>query len=233
MPAPTRATPVDYHTLRPSRSDRSATVAPDALDVSIAFDNQFTVAAFAATVPSAVTAAANRRLHIVSLTMADAPHNIAVQPSNALAIAREVLNAAAALKAQLCVIPAPTVVARANANNQTPISYSDAINATYQLLTTLAEPAAAAGVTVAIRAPSGGCLLSPIEVRELVDSVYSPNVGVCIDVAALQQIGRLDDWTRILQHRIVCLRGPHTVLAPCADPLSDDHDSCTITIDAE
>ncbi len=86
-----------------------------------------------------------------------------------------------------------------------PIGYQDALNETWQVMRALAFPAEAAGCTLAIRAPLDGCLLSPVETRDLIDSVNAAKPGVCIQADALTNVGRLDDWLATLHQRVVAV----------------------------
>ena len=54
-----------------------------------------------------------------------------------------------------------------------------------------------------IKNPADAFLLSPVEMRDLVDRVGSPWVQVCLDTAAVQRHGFPADWVETLGRRIV------------------------------
>lgn len=84
--------------------------------------------------------------------------------------------------------------------------YQDALNFAYELLHRVRFEAEAAGVSVALEAATGGCFLSPIEVRELIDAVNSSAIGVCLDVERIGAIGSPLDWIDTLHHRVQAVR---------------------------
>ena len=91
--------------------------------------------------------------------------------------------------------------------------YLEALNLTHRALLDLCFNAERHGVGLAPRAPWRGALISPVEVRELVDALSSPCVGVCIDTMELESAGRLDDWLHTLRHRVLALRVTHAASA--------------------
>ena len=84
--------------------------------------------------------------------------------------------------------------------------YSDAMNFAYGLLRRVRFEAEAAGVAVALEAVCGGALISPVELRELVDSANSWAVGACIDVGRTLAIGSPADWIETLGRRVHSVR---------------------------
>lgn len=84
--------------------------------------------------------------------------------------------------------------------------YQDALNFAYELLHLVRFEAEATGVTVALEAATGGCFLSPIEVRELIDAVNSSAIGVCLEVERIAAIGSPIDWLHTLHRRIRAVR---------------------------
>ncbi len=84
--------------------------------------------------------------------------------------------------------------------------YQDSLNFAYELLHQVRLEAEATGVSIALEAASGGGLLSPIELRELIDAVYSSAVGACIDVERIAMIGSPFDWIQTLQRRVQSVR---------------------------
>ena len=86
------------------------------------------------------------------------------------------------------------------------VSYSDALNFAYHLLRRVRFEAEATGVAVALEAATGRTLLSPVELRELVDAANSWAVGVCVDVAYASVVGSPADWIEVLGPRVHSLR---------------------------
>jgi len=84
--------------------------------------------------------------------------------------------------------------------------YQDALNFAYQLLRAARFEAEAAGVVVAVEAAHDGCLLSPVELRELIDAVNSWVVGACLDVDRVRTVGEPIDWLTTLTHRVKAVR---------------------------
>jgi sugar phosphate isomerase/epimerase len=85
-------------------------------------------------------------------------------------------------------------------------SYAEALWATYDALTALVGPAARTGVAVGVEPAADGFLLSPAELRDLLDRVNSPQVAACLDLGRIARVGRPLDWIGTLRHRIVCVR---------------------------
>ena len=85
-------------------------------------------------------------------------------------------------------------------------TYAEALHATLESLRTLARPVECAGVAVAVEAAADGFLLSPMELRELLDLVNRPEICACLDVPRTARIGRVEDWIGTLCHRIGCVR---------------------------
>jgi sugar phosphate isomerase/epimerase len=84
--------------------------------------------------------------------------------------------------------------------------YRDGLNFAYQVLRGLRFEAEAAGVQVAIDAAHGGCLLSPVEVGDLIDAVNSPAIGACVDVDLVSSVGDPLDWLATLGPRVSVVR---------------------------
>ncbi|MEK6674806.1 MAG: hypothetical protein AABZ47_04030 [Planctomycetota bacterium] len=84
--------------------------------------------------------------------------------------------------------------------------YADALNFADGLLSGVRFEAEQVGIPVAIMAGAGGCLFSPVEVRELLDRTHTWAVGVCLDQDLLTGMGRVDDWLDALGHRVLCVR---------------------------
>jgi hypothetical protein len=87
-------------------------------------------------------------------------------------------------------------------------SYQHCLNFAYELLQRTRWPAESAGVAVALEAPADGCLLSPVELRNLIDMANSSAVGACIVVARIEPIGSAGDWMETLAHHTHAVRIP-------------------------
>lgn len=85
-------------------------------------------------------------------------------------------------------------------------SYQDSLNLAFELLHGLRFEAERTGVAIALEASAGGTLMSPVELRELIDAANSWAVGACIDVPRLAAAGRLEDWITTLGRRIHAIR---------------------------
>jgi len=84
--------------------------------------------------------------------------------------------------------------------------YQDALNFAWQMGRTLRFAAERSGTDLALEAAAGGCLLSPVELRELLDACGSHALGVCLDVERLKGIGLVTDWLSTLGSRVRCIR---------------------------
>lgn len=77
------------------------------------------------------------------------------------------------------------------------------------------------GVALALDAPSCGCLLSPVELREVIDTANSSAIGACLDLGKIAALGSPADWVTTLGHRVHAVRVSHEQ-APRAPLDSDD-----------
>jgi len=84
--------------------------------------------------------------------------------------------------------------------------YQDQLNFAFQLLHRARFAAERHGVALALECASGGGLLSPVELRELVDEANSIAVGVCLDVKRVARHGSPVDWLQTLRHRVHSVR---------------------------
>ncbi len=91
--------------------------------------------------------------------------------------------------------------------------YQQALNFAYALLRRLRFESEATGVALAIEAGGDGTLLSPVELRELIDEANSWAVGVCIDVGRIARFALPSDWLLTLRHRVQAVRIPQQVPA--------------------
>ncbi len=86
--------------------------------------------------------------------------------------------------------------------------YQDALNFAYGLLHSIRFEAEEAGVAVALEPVIGGCLLSPVELREIIDNANSWAVGSVVDADRIAAVGSVEDWLRTLTHRVHAVRLP-------------------------
>lgn len=114
------------------------------------------------------------------------------------------LQAASSLRAKVLNLSLP-FLRRGNVDGGF-ARYPDTLNFAHELLHRVRFEAEASGVTVALEAATGGCFLSPIEMRELIDNVNSSAIGVCVDVERIIEIGSPLDWIHTLHRRIQAVR---------------------------
>jgi sugar phosphate isomerase/epimerase len=84
--------------------------------------------------------------------------------------------------------------------------YQDALNFAFRLLHEARYEAESTGVPCALEVPADGCLLSPVETREVIDQGASWAVGACLDVRRIARIGSPADWLTTLGRRVNSLR---------------------------
>lgn len=96
-------------------------------------------------------------------------------------------------------------------------SYQEALNLAYQLLHRVRMDAEGSGVVVALEAGRGGCLLSPVELREIIDAANSWAVGACVDAAHVARFSSPADWIRTLAGRLYAVRLEHRVQTDAAE----------------
>ena len=87
-------------------------------------------------------------------------------------------------------------------------SYEQAFNSLFDSLERLSEIAERESVMLAMENPGSGLLLSPLELRELIDEINSPYFGICFNPDNVGQSGDPIDWLRILDKRVIALRLP-------------------------
>ncbi|UCG16184.1 MAG: sugar phosphate isomerase/epimerase [Phycisphaerales bacterium] len=114
------------------------------------------------------------------------------------------LDLAAWLGTEVLVVE-PAVVRSASSGPDNACSYVHALNGTHAALQRLRFAAERRGVSIAVTAARNRFLLSPVELRDLIDEQAAPNVGACLDVAACAAFGRPEDWIHTLGPRIRCL----------------------------
>lgn len=81
-------------------------------------------------------------------------------------------------------------------------SYDKAMQRTHDALREIKPVAETLNVTLAIENVWNKFLLSPLEMRDLVDELSSPRIGVFFDCGNVLQTGYPEDWIRILGPRI-------------------------------
>jgi L-ribulose-5-phosphate 3-epimerase len=119
--------------------------------------------------------------------------------ARARTIAARQLELAAELGAG-AILVVPGVVGRAAGG---PLArYDVAYERAAEFLAALAPAAERAGVDLAIENVWNKFLLSPLEMRRLVDEVGSPRIGVYFDVGNILNIGYPEQWLAILGHRV-------------------------------
>jgi len=84
-------------------------------------------------------------------------------------------------------------------------SYEYLFNHLFFSLKSLAAHAEKKSLPLALETPGSGLLLSPLELRELIDQVNNPYMGVCLNPFYLEKNGRPLDWFTILGKRIFIL----------------------------
>jgi hexulose-6-phosphate isomerase len=131
------------------------------------------------------------------------------------------LDCAAWLGAEVLAVE-PAIVSPASSGPDDACSYVHALNGTHAALQRLRFAAERRGVSIAVMAARNRFLLSPVELRDLIDEQAAPSVGACLDVVACAAFGRPEDWVHALGPRIRCLclgdqAGP-SPSADCAEP---------------
>lgn len=82
------------------------------------------------------------------------------------------------------------------------VDYGDAYDRTVENLNALKGDAEALGVTIAIENVWNNFLLSPLELRNLIDEIASPRVGAYLDIGNVIKFGFPEMWVKALGHRI-------------------------------
>ena len=84
--------------------------------------------------------------------------------------------------------------------------YETAFNSLFLTITELAYTAEELSAPLAIENPAVGLLLSPLEIRDFIDQINSPYVGVCLNPTHAARFGNPLDWLHVLDPRIFALR---------------------------
>ena len=96
----------------------------------------------------------------------------------------------------------PGVVSHFENPTKPVIGYAEALKLAYDALRELAPAAEKTGVIIAIENVWNGFLVSPVEMRDLIDRVNSPFVQAYFDVGNILKIGFPQDWIATLGARI-------------------------------
>jgi hexulose-6-phosphate isomerase len=99
----------------------------------------------------------------------------------------------------------PGMVAGLDASGSEHVPYDVCYERMQDSLGQLTDTAEAVGVTIGVENVWNKVLLSPLEMRDFVDSFDSDRVGVYFDVGNVIYSGYAEDWIRILAHRISCV----------------------------
>ncbi len=83
------------------------------------------------------------------------------------------------------------------------IDYEVAYQRSQEALRELGEYAGKVGIRIGVENIWNKFLLSPLEMRDFIDGIGSPNVGVWLDVANMMMFGYPEQWIRILGSRII------------------------------
>lgn len=102
------------------------------------------------------------------------------------------------------ILVIPAVVGKAS-DRAPAVSYADALNRTYDALSELSHQAEDRGVVIGLENVWNRFLLSPIELRDLIDRINSPWVGAYLDVGNLLALGYPTDWITTLGRRVCCV----------------------------
>ncbi len=83
--------------------------------------------------------------------------------------------------------------------------YETAFNSLFQNLAELADTAEKLSVPMSIENPAAGLLVSPLELRDFIDQINSPYVGVCLNPTHAARLGNPLDWLGIFDQRILAV----------------------------
>lgn len=119
----------------------------------------------------------------------------------ALEIARSQIHAARALGAT-SVLLVPGSVHTPLRPGVAPVPYGRAFERSFAAFSELKEVAEAEGIDIGIENVWNKIFLSPLELRDFVDSLGSPRIGVYFDVGNVLAFGFPEDWIRVLGRRI-------------------------------
>jgi len=83
--------------------------------------------------------------------------------------------------------------------------YELAFHHVFQKIRNLVRHAESLSVRFAIENPPAGLLLSPLEMRDLLDALNSPFLGACLNLDHAERFSRASDWLKILDRRIFAI----------------------------
>ncbi|RAV04737.1 sugar phosphate isomerase/epimerase [Paenibacillus sp. YN15] len=121
--------------------------------------------------------------------------------SKAMDVCRKQLELAAALGTDTILV-IPGAVGVDFIPGHPVVDYERAYERALGAISSLAQDARAAGVSIGIENVWNKFLLSPLELRSFLDAVGSPFVGAYLDIGNVVHAGYPEQWVRILDHRI-------------------------------
>lgn len=83
--------------------------------------------------------------------------------------------------------------------------YETAFNSLFLAIADLTAAAEERAIPLVIENPAAGVLLSPLELRDFIDQVNSPYLGLCLNPTHAARIGNPLDWLHVLDHRILAV----------------------------
>jgi L-ribulose-5-phosphate 3-epimerase len=98
-------------------------------------------------------------------------------------------------------------------------SYEQTFNLVFESLEILGGWADRQAVYLAIENPGSGFLLSPLELRGMIDEINNPYLGVCFNPHYAKRLGDSLDWLNILNRRVISVR------LPVEQPTSEETDN--------
>ena len=107
-------------------------------------------------------------------------------------------------------VPQVTLYAHEIHSAQTPLdtSYETAFHRLFLALEELALTAQSCATLLSVENPACGLLLSPLELREFIDQINNPYLGICFNPEHALKLGNPLDWIEILDHRIIAVTWP-------------------------
>lgn len=159
----------------------------------------------AATLREIASRAADEGIDLPSLEIAPLQYSFtsddAAVRARGVEVVQRALEVAAGLGAR-GVLVIPGYVGKPWDPKTDQVDYEHAWDRTLSALRTLAPHAEAAGVTLLVEPIWNMFLLSPLEMRRLIDEVASPRCGVLLDTGNVTLFGFAEQWIRILGPRV-------------------------------
>jgi len=178
---------------------------------------------------AALPEAANRRCSV-------AAHVTSTDLEAVVSILNEALEVSGGLGATCLAVTLPPIVTPRDPTKTAGAAvaftrYQDHLNFAFQILHRLRFAAERSGVAMAVEGAAGGGLLSPVELREIIDEANSASVGVCLDIDRIAKIGSTADWITTLRHRIRAVRfGRSDAVPEALDALVRIHFDHTVAV---